>query len=110
MVGAQRLQLQCRPGSKPWRNRTPARAVRAAQPLVVSKPMDFALLAHECAPWVAHQTMAAIVKTESAFRPLAIRVNGDARLTRQPETKAEAVVTAKWLMANGYSVDMGLGQ
>ena len=72
--------------------------------------MDFGALAHECAPWVAYQTMAAIVKTESAFRPLAIRINGGARLTRQPQTREEAVVTAKWLMANGYSIDLGLGQ
>lgn len=72
--------------------------------------MDFIALAQECAPWVAHETMAAIVKTESAFRPLAIGVNGGARLARQPANKAEAVVTANWLLANGYNIDMGLGQ
>ena len=72
--------------------------------------MDFIALAQECAPWVAHETMAAIVKTESAFRPLAIGVNGGAKLARQPENKAEAVATAKWLIANGYNIDMGLGQ
>ena len=72
--------------------------------------MDFIALAQECAPWVAHETMAAIVRTESAFRPLAIGVNGGARLARQPENKAEAVATAEWLIANGYNIDMGLGQ
>lgn len=72
--------------------------------------MNFLSLAQECAPWVAPQTMAAIVKTESAFRPLAIGVNGGAKLARQPENKEEAVVTAKWLISNGYSVDLGLGQ
>ena len=72
--------------------------------------MDFVALAQECAPWVAHSTMAAIVKTESAFRPLAIGVNGRARLARQPETKEEAVVTAKWLISHGHNIDMGLGQ
>lgn len=72
--------------------------------------MDFVALAQECAPWVAHETMAAIVKTESAFRPLAIGVNGGARLARQPANKAEAVATANWLLANGYNIDMGLGQ
>ena len=72
--------------------------------------MDFIALAQECAPWVAHETMAAIVKTESAFRPWAIGVNGGARLARQPENRAEAVVTAKWLIDNGYNIDMGLGQ
>jgi type IV secretion system protein VirB1 len=59
---------------------------------------------------VAHQTLAAIVKTESAFRPFAIGVNGGAKLARQPETKAEAVATANWLLERGYNIDMGLGQ
>lgn len=72
--------------------------------------MDFAALAQECAPWVAYETMAAIVKTESAFRPLAIGVNSSAKLARQPDTKEEAVATAKWLISNGYNIDLGLGQ
>jgi len=72
--------------------------------------MDFNALVTECAPWVAPQTMAAIVKTESQFKPLAINVNGGAKLERQPTTKEEAVVTAKWLIANNYNIDMGLGQ
>lgn len=72
--------------------------------------MDFVALSQECAPWVAHETMAAIIKTESAFRPLAIGVNGGFKLARQPETKAEAVATAKWLIASGYNIDLGLGQ
>jgi type IV secretion system protein VirB1 len=72
--------------------------------------VDFVALAQECAPWVAPQTMAAIVKTESAFRPLAIGINGGAKLVRQPENKAEAVATAKWLIDNRYNIDMGLGQ
>lgn len=72
--------------------------------------MDFLALAQHCAPLVAPQTMAAIVKTESAFRPLAIGINGGARLVRQPENIEEAVVTAKWLIGNGYNIDIGLGQ
>jgi type IV secretion system protein VirB1 len=54
--------------------------------------------------------MAAIVRTESGFKPLAIRVNGGARLERQPANINEAVSTAKWLIQNGYNIDMGLGQ
>jgi len=46
--------------------------------------MDFNALSAECAPWVAPQTMAAIVKTESQFNPLAININANARLERQP--------------------------
>lgn len=72
--------------------------------------MDFAALSQECAPWVAVETMAAIVKTESAFQPLAIGINGGAKLVRSAQTKEEAVVTAKWLIAKGYNIDMGLGQ
>lgn len=72
--------------------------------------MDFYALAQECAPLVAPATMAAIVKTESGFKPFAIGVNGGARLERQPANKEEAVVTAKWLIANGYNIDLGLGQ
>lgn len=72
--------------------------------------MDFVALAQQCAPLVAPQTMAAIVKTESGFRPLAININGGGRLERQPSTKAEAVATAQWLIDRGYSIDMGLGQ
>lgn len=72
--------------------------------------MDFYDLSAECAPWVAPQTMAAIVKTESQFNPLAININGGAKLERQPLNKDEAVVTAKWLITNHYSIDMGLGQ
>lgn len=72
--------------------------------------LDFLALAQDCAPWVAPQTMAAIVKTESGFNPLSIGVNGGARLVRQPVDKAEAVSTAKWLIAVGYNIDLGLGQ
>lgn len=72
--------------------------------------LDFLALAQECAPWVAPQTMAAIVRTESSFNPLSIGVNGGARLVRQPVDKTEAVVTAKWLINKGYNIDLGLGQ
>lgn len=72
--------------------------------------MDFNALVTECAPWVAPQTMAAIVRTESQFKPFAININGKAKLERQPATKEEAVITAKWLIENRYNIDLGLGQ
>lgn len=74
------------------------------------KGMDFISLIKECAPMVAPQTMAAIVKTESQFQPWAIGINGNVKLTRQPNNKAEAVATAQSLIAQGYNIDMGLGQ
>ena len=82
----------------------------AHQANLAVKQMDFAELSQECVPWVAVGTMAAIVKTESAFQPLAIGINGGAKLVRAAQSKEEAVVTAKWLIAKGYSIDMGLGQ
>lgn len=72
--------------------------------------VDFIALAQQCAPDVAPATLAAIVKTESAFDPNSIGVNGGRRLVRQPANKAEAIVTAKWLLDNGYNIDLGLGQ
>jgi len=72
--------------------------------------MDFLALAQQCAPEVAPQTMAAIVRTESAFRPLSIGVNRGGRLARQPASVDEAVATAKWLIAQGYNIDLGLAQ
>lgn len=54
--------------------------------------------------------MAAIVKLESGFRPFAIGINGGHKLVRQPSSKEEAVATAHSLIANGYNIDMGLGQ
>lgn len=72
--------------------------------------MDFHDLSLACAPWVAPQTMAAIVKTESQFNPLAININGGKKLERQPANKEEAIITARWLIANHYNIDLGLGQ
>ena len=72
--------------------------------------LDFFLLAQQCAPTVAPQTIAAVVKHESGFRPNAIGINRAGRLQRQPRNQEEAVVTAEWLIKNGYNIDMGLGQ
>ena len=64
--------------------------------------MDFLDLAQQCAPTVHPHTLAAIVKTESGFKPFAIGVNkGGAQLTRQPTTKAEAVATAQPKASDG---------
>lgn len=72
--------------------------------------MDFHTLVQECAPFVSVKTMAAIVRPESSFNPFAIGINGGARLVRQPQNKAEAVATAKWLVERGYNIDMGATQ
>lgn len=69
------------------------------------------MLLQTCAPHVHQQTMAAIVKTESGFKPFAIGINkSEVKLVRQPVNKQEAVTTAKWLISNGYNIDMGMAQ
>jgi len=72
--------------------------------------MDFLSLASDCASFVAPQTLEAIVKTESNYQPLSIGVNGGSKLQRQPDNLEEAIVTAQWLLDNGYNIDLGLGQ
>lgn len=64
----------------------------------------------QCAPQVAPATMMALVKVESGGNPLAINVNGKRRLARQPKSRDEAMAWSEWLIAHGYSVDMGLTQ
>lgn len=72
--------------------------------------MDFMTLGRQCAPMADPHILMAIVRTESAFRPYAIGVNGGHRLVRQPETQDEAVALATDLIGRGYSIDLGLAQ
>jgi len=72
--------------------------------------IDLLVLLQQCAPNVAPNTMQAIIRTESGFNPLALHVNGNARLQRSPKTAAEAAAWSSWLIKQGYSVDMGLMQ
>lgn len=67
-------------------------------------------LAQACAPGVAPETMAAVAFVESRFDPLAIGVNRGAGLNRQPRDRAEAVRTARALLARGGNLDLGLAQ
>lgn len=71
--------------------------------------IDFVDLATQCAPTVAHQTMAAVVSVESSYNPYAIGVVGG-RLVRQPKTLDEAVATAEALDKAGYNFSMGIAQ
>lgn len=67
-------------------------------------------LAAQCAPNVAPATIAAIVQTESRGNELAIGVNGLGRSITQPKSVAQAIEAARFYVAKGYSVDLGLGQ
>lgn len=71
--------------------------------------LDFMVLAQQCAPTVAPQTMAAVVQVESSFNPYAIGVVGG-KLQRQPKSQAEAVATAKALEADGWNFSVGVAQ
>ncbi|HBV4265978.1 TPA: lytic transglycosylase domain-containing protein [Klebsiella pneumoniae] len=71
-------------------------------------------LAKRCAPEVHPLTVGYLVSHESRNNPYAINVNvpkgTKSPLARQPRSLDEAVKTAKWLTANGYNFDVGLGQ
>ena len=68
------------------------------------------MLARQCAPTVAIETMVALVAHESRQNPFAIGINGGVRLSRQPATKAEAVGVANQLLKMSVSFDLGLAQ
>lgn len=67
-------------------------------------------LAAQCAPGVAPATIAAVVQTESQGFELAINVNGLGRKVAQPTSVAQAIEVGRAYVAQGYSVDLGLGQ
>lgn len=71
--------------------------------------MDLPPVIDQCGPDVATEVIHRIVSVESSFNPYAIGVVGG-RLQRQPKTKDEAVVTAKFLANNGWNFSMGLAQ
>ncbi|MFC0696114.1 lytic transglycosylase domain-containing protein [Paraburkholderia humisilvae] len=67
-------------------------------------------LSRECAEDVHPLTIAYLVSVESRNNPLAIHVNGDHRLPRQPATMREAREAIQWLDKNGLNYDVGYGQ
>jgi type IV secretion system protein VirB1 len=83
---------------------------------------EFLQLAEVCARPVPAQTLLAIARTESALYPWALSINrprrvaqgagvdGEARLARQPRSRAEALRWATHLEARGITVSLGLMQ
>lgn len=70
-----------------------------------------AQLAARCAPSVAFETLAAIVRTESGFQPFALGVNGPGGGAFFPETReAAAALATDLIVRQGRSVDLGLMQ
>lgn len=72
--------------------------------------IEFIELAKTCAPDIHTTTIAAIVRHESNFNPLAIGVNGKAGRSIFPKTREQAVEEVKKLQAQGASFDAGYGQ
>jgi len=83
----------------------------------------FAELAKECAPGAPLATLRSIASVESAFNPIALSINypeaagqqlglgaGKVELSRQPATLKEALNWARWFIANGQTVSVGLMQ
>lgn len=82
----------------------------AAPAQAVETPQTFGDLAARCAPSVHPATLAAVVRQESRFNPLAIGVNGSPSVRVKAQTVEEAVKTAERLISQGRSIDLGLGQ
>lgn len=80
--------------------------------------MDLSALVHQCTPSsVSPQTMQAIMRVESAFRPHAIgykvirKHDGKVfHLTSQPRDREQAISWARWFQMNGYRFDAGAVQ
>ena len=64
----------------------------------------------DCAPMVHHQTMSAIIQTESSGNPYAIAVVRGPSLKRQPRNKEEAIRLIKYLENIGANYSVGLAQ
>ncbi len=67
-------------------------------------------LAKQCAPNVHPLTMAYLVAHESHNNRLAINVNGNYHLPKQPETEIEAADAIRWLDAHAMNFDVGYAQ
>lgn len=81
-----------------------------ARASAVVPTQEFELLAARCAPAVHPQTLAAVVRQESRFNAWAIGVNGSPAVRVRAKSLDEAVASAERLIAQGRSIDVGLGQ
>jgi type IV secretion system protein VirB1 len=68
------------------------------------------VLAAQCAPTVAPETLLSVVQVESRFEPLAIGVNGTPRIVVAPTSVDDAVAEAGALITAGRNIDLGLAQ
>src|SRR5437899_12593171 len=92
-----------------------------ANPNTRISPTSFQTLAQSCAANVPVSTLEAIARTESALYPYALSINrphqlawrqgwsrGTITLARQPASREEAVLWAKWLRVQSLTGSVGL--
>lgn len=77
--------------------------------------IDITALLQQCIPEVAPSTMQRIISIESSYHPnvigYKITKNGKVfTLTKQPQSREEAVSMASWFFNNGYRFDAGIAQ
>jgi type IV secretion system protein VirB1 len=68
------------------------------------------VLARQCAPAVAPETLLSVVQVESHFDPLAIGLNGKDGAVIASNSRAEAAAKATALIAAGRNIDLGIAQ
>ncbi|MDR3509253.1 MAG: lytic transglycosylase domain-containing protein [Caulobacteraceae bacterium] len=71
---------------------------------------DILRLQPQCAPATPAAALVSIVRVESGFQPLTIRVNGPHPQVYRPASVPEAVSQAQALLAGGANLDLGLAQ
>ena len=72
--------------------------------------MNLSNYIHRCAPYIAKNTMMAIIKTESRGNPLMIGLNRGYRLIYQPHNLSQANKWVDYLERHGYNFDVGIAQ
>jgi type IV secretion system protein VirB1 len=82
----------------------------ASTPAVAAISANVLELAKQCAPNVHPLTMAYLVAHESNNNRLAINVNGNYHLPKQPQSETEAASMIRSLEARGKNFDVGYAQ
>lgn len=63
-----------------------------------------------CSPLIHHDTMNALVATESSYNPYSISIVNGKSLKKQPTTKADAIAILNDLDENNINYSVGIGQ
>lgn len=65
---------------------------------------------YSCAPYVAHNTIRAIVASETRFNPIAINLNKPYKLKYRAKNIKQAINWVNYLERHRYNFDVGLAQ